>query len=408
MTAEARLALDRCDELAGHSAGPNAGATGIHRVYLTPEHAAVNAVAASWMRSAGMRTWQDAAGNQCGRLEGSRFGLPALLLGSHLDTVPNAGRYDGILGVVAAIAVVARLRAGELPFAVEIVAFGDEEGTRFGTTLLGSRAMSGSWKSEWAELTDSGGMTLREAASVFGIDAERIADAARPPGDLVGYLEAHIEQGPLLEDAGRALGIVSGIAAARRSFVTVTGEARHCATPWHLRRDALTGAAEAILAVERISREQGSPATIGHIEVLPGAVNVIAGAVVFSVDLRDRTGEGRDATWTIMADEIDRVCATRGLTMTVDHRHTADAVACSPRMRGAVQAGIRSTGDAEPLELFSIAGHDAMAMAAVTEVGMVFVRCRGGISHSPEESVLLEDVAAAIEALHAAVLSLAE
>ena len=401
---EAQLLLDRCDELATHSSS----STGIERVYLSPEHARVNALAARWMTEAGMRTWQDAAGNQCGRIEGATPGLPALLLGSHLDTVPGAGRYDGILGVLTAIAVVARLKEGTLPFAVEVVAFGDEEGTRFGSTLLGSRALAGTWQSEWVDLVDADGTTLADAAREFGLDPDAIASAGRASDDLIGYLEAHIEQGPLLEEAGRALGVVTGIAAARRLFITLTGEARHCATPWHLRHDALLGASEAILAVERIAKEQDSPATVGHIEVLPGAVNVIPGVAIFSLDLRDESEEGRDATWLLLRDEIDRIAAARGLDVDVAATHAAPAVHCAPELRDVVRAGIRITGDEEPLDLFSIAGHDAMAVAAITEVGMLFVRCRGGISHHADESVLLEDVDAAINAFHAAVLARAE
>ncbi|HEY8912142.1 allantoate amidohydrolase [Lacisediminihabitans sp.] len=397
----ARVILDRCDELATHSSRE----TGIERVYLSAEHRAVNELAAEWMRGAGLAPWQDPAGNLCGRLEGSSPGLPALLLGSHLDTVPGAGRYDGILGVLAAIAVASRVPAGELPFALEVVAFGDEEGTRFGATLLGSRALAGTWRPEWAGLVDNDGITLGDAATAFGLDPERIGDAARDPASLVGYLEAHIEQGPLLEDAGRALGVVTSIAAARRLLVTLTGEARHCATPWNLRHDALLGASEAILAIERIAREHGSPATVGHISVEPDAVNVIPGTAEFSLDLRDETVEGRDRTWLAILAEIERIAADRGLGVAVAETHSAPAVQCAPELREVIRAGVRWTGDTDPLELHSIAGHDAMAVAAVTDVGMLFVRCRGGISHHADESVLLEDVALAVDALHAAVLA---
>ncbi|HAM25276.1 MAG TPA: Zn-dependent hydrolase, partial [Microbacteriaceae bacterium] len=362
MMSEAQLILDRCDELATHSSRES----GIERVYLSAEHRAVNDLAGEWMREAGLATWQDAAGNLCGRLEGSRPGLPALLIGSHLDTVPGAGRYDGILGVLAAIAVAGRIPRGELPFAVEVVAFGDEEGTRFGTTLLGSRALAGTWRPEWAALVDKDGMTLGEAATAFGLDPARIGDAARNPDSLVGYLEAHIEQGPLLEDAGRALGVVTSIAAARRLLITLIGEARHCATPWNLRRDALVGASEAILAIERLARRHGSPATVGHISVEPDAVNVIPGVAEFSLDLRHESAEGRDAAWGAIRAEIDRIAAARGLRVDVVETHTAPAVHCAPELRDVIRAGIRRTGDSDPLELHSIAGHDAMAVAAVT------------------------------------------
>ena len=400
---DATAIMARCDELAAYSSR----ADGIERVYLSPEHARVNALAAGWMREVGMETWQDPAGNLCGRLEGRVPGLPALLLASHLDTVPDAGRYDGILGVLSAIAVVGRLRADELPFAVEVVAFGDEEGTRFGTTLLGSRALAGQWRQEWTELTDASGETLWDAAIGFGLDPSRIADAARDPATLVGYLEAHIEQGPRLEDAGRALGVVTSIAAARRVSITLVGEARHCATPWGLRHDALLGASEAIVAIERIARANGSPATVGHIRVEPDAVNVIPGLAEFSLDLRDESADGRDATWALILAEIERIADARGLTLDVTETHSAPAVHCATDLRGDIRSGIVATGDEQPLELFSIAGHDAMAVAAITDVAMLFVRCRGGISHHADESVLVEDVALAVDALHAAVLATA-
>ncbi|MBB2922769.1 allantoate amidohydrolase [Cellulomonas cellasea] len=403
--AEADLLLDRADVLATHSASP----TGIERVYLSPEHARVHEVVGAWMRDAGLRTWQDPAGNLCGRLEGERDGLPALLLGSHLDTVPGAGRYDGILGVLAAVAVAARVAPGTLPFALELVAFGDEEGTRFGTTLLGSRALAGTWDPAWGALTDRDGVTLADAARAFGLDPARIAGAARAPGSLVGYLEAHIEQGPLLEEAGRALGLVTSIAAARRFELTLTGEARHCATPWHRRRDALTGAAEAVLTVERVARARGCPATVGRIVARPGAVNVIPGVATFSLDLRAPSDAERDATWDVLRAELERVAADRGLVLDVTPTHEAPAVHCAPHLQDALRAGIAAAiGDPNAPELFSVAGHDAMAVAAVTDVAMLFVRCAGGISHHADESVIREDVAATIDALHAAVLALAE
>jgi allantoate deiminase len=403
LTAAARV-LERADELARHSAQED----GIERVYLSPEHARVNRIAGAWMREAGLHSWQDEAGNQCGRRTvDPEQGGPAVLLGSHLDTVPGAGRYDGILGVLVALEVADRLREAELPFGLELVAFGDEEGTRFGTTLLGSRALAGGWQPEWGDLADADGVTLREAAVTFGLDPDRIPDAARRPDELVAYLEAHIEQGPRLENADRALGIVTTIAAAERRLITFTGEARHCATPWELRRDALLGASEAILAIERIARDAGSPATVGHLSVEPDAVNVIPGVAEFSLDLRDATEGGRDATWGLIRHELQRIAGERDLDLDVVSTHRAPEVTCAPELRAAIGAGIRATGDADPMELFSVAGHDAMAAGAITDVGMLFVRCAGGISHHKDESVLEADVAAAIDALEAAVLELA-
>lgn len=402
-SARAARVLARADELATHSALDD----GILRAYLTPEQSRVNAIAAAWMREAGLRAWPDAAANVCGRRLIDDDERPALLLGSHLDTVPGAGRYDGILGVLVALEVADRLRDAELPFALEVVAFGDEEGTRFGTTLLGSRALAGGWRPEWLDLEDADGVTLRDAATTFGLIPSAIADAARPAGSLVGYLECHIEQGPRLEALDRALGIVTTIAAAERRRISYRGEARHAATPWELRHDALAGASEAIVAIERLAQEHGSPATVGRIHVEPDAVNVIPGFAEFSLDLRDGTAVGRDATWGIIRHEVQRIAVERGLDLEVTSTHVAPEAPCSSSLRAAVAAGIVASGDDDPVELVSIAGHDAMAVADVTEIGMLFVRCAGGISHHADESVRADDVAAAIDAFEAAVLHLA-
>ncbi|AMM19314.1 hypothetical protein AX769_03170 [Frondihabitans sp. PAMC 28766] len=404
----ARQILERCDVLAAESSSD----TGIERVYLSPEHAAVNRLAADWMYEAGLSTWMDAAGNQRGRFEGRQPGLPALLLGSHLDTVPNAGRYDGILGVLLAIAVVDRLRADEvkLPFAVEVLAFGDEEGTRFGTALLGSRAVAGTWDPAWWDLHDKDGVTLREAFVEFGLDPDSVGDAASRSGDVIGYLEAHIEQGPYLEEADRSLAVVSSIAGARRFALTLTGEAGHAGgVPFHRRHDALAGASEVVLAVERLARTAGAIATVGRLQAFPGGVNVIAGRVEFSLDLRAETDILRDDVWQAIQDVIAEVCQRRGLICAIDETHNAPAVVAAPALKSVIADGIRATGDLSPMTLFSKAGHDAMAIADLTAWAMLFVRNgRGGISHHPDETVTVEDVAIALDAFEAAVLALAE
>ncbi|WP_286689510.1 hydantoinase/carbamoylase family amidase, partial [Aeromicrobium sp. REDSEA-S38_B2] len=282
--------LARCAELDLYSSHPEH----LERVYLSPEHAAVNRVVARWMTRAGLAPRQDAAGNQYGRREGREPGLPALLLGSHLDTVPDAGSYDGMLGVLMGIAVAERLgdRVDDLPFALEVVGFSDEEGTRFGKALLGSCAAAGTWDPAWWDLCDAGGMTLRTAFEEFGLDPRAVGTAARRPDELVGYLEAHIEQGPYLEEADASLGYVTTIAGARRFVLEVEGEARHAGgTPYDRRKDAMVGAAECITAIERMVRPSGCIATTGRIEARPGAVNVIAGHVEVSLDLRAATDE---------------------------------------------------------------------------------------------------------------------
>jgi allantoate deiminase len=400
--------LARCDELAAISSM----AGGIERVHLSPEHARANALAADWMGEAGLDAWQDAAGNQCGRLEGREPGLPALVLGSHLDTVTDAGRYDGMLGVLLAIEVADRLRdrAAELPFALEVIGFTDEEGTRFGNALFGSRAFAGAVGSEWLGSTDREGVVLADALTRFGLDPERIGDAARRSGELIGYLEAHIEQGPHLLDADRALGIVSSIAGARRFALTVTGRAGHAGgTPYGRRRDALVGAAEIIVEIERLAIETGTIATVGRVRAFPGGVNVVPGMARFSLDLRAETDLDRDAAFTAIDGFARDICLRRSLRWTAEERYRADAVACDPGLQGAIQAGIRAAGTPDAPVLWSRAGHDAMAVAAVTGFGMLFVRCgNDGISHAPDEIVAAADVAAALDAFEAAVLAVAD
>ncbi|GEB47438.1 Zn-dependent hydrolase [Microbacterium testaceum] len=405
----ARRVMGRCEELARVTSTPGS----ITRVYLSPEHARVNRLAAEWMRELGMTTRQDAAGNQIGRLAPAGApDAPALLMGSHLDTVPDAGRFDGIVGVLMALEVVRLIRrvdaegtaSSPFPFALEVVAFSDEEGTRFGKALLGSSAVAGQWDESWWELTDADGSTLREAFREFGLDPGRVGEAARRPEQLVGYLEAHIEQGPELHRSGQALAAVSSIASARRFQLVVEGEARHAGgTPYDMRRDALLGASEATLAVERICRgEHHIVGTVGQLEAFPGAVNVVPGEAHFSLDLRGEFDDSRDHAWDEIARELDAIMGRRGLRWTAREVHSAPAVFCAPLLQDVVRAGIGG----EAPTLFSRAGHDAMSIGAITEVGMLFLRNPDGISHHPDEAVAGADVAAGIRALAEAVLHL--
>ncbi len=439
--AAARRVMARCDELARVTATPGA----IERVYLSPEHARVNRLAAEWMREVGMTTRQDAAGNQLGRLDpstgsgtgtgagsgtgagaGSGTGpgsvdVPALMLGSHLDTVPDAGRFDGIAGVLMALEVVRLLRTPRadgggsippLPFAVEVVAFSDEEGTRFGKALLGSSAVAGIWDERWWTLTDADGTTLRQAFLEFGLDPGRIGEAARRPDELVGYLEAHIEQGPELDRRGESLAVVSSIASARRFQLIVEGEARHAGgTPYDMRRDALLGASEAALAVERICRDEHHIiGTVGQLEAFPGAVNIVPGEAHLSLDLRGEFDGSRDRVWDAISRELDQIMGRRGLRWRAREVHSAAAVMCAPLLRDVVRQGILATlpdGADDPATIFSRAGHDGMAIGAITDVGMLFLRNPDGISHHPDEAVSAADVALGIRALAESVLQLA-
>ena len=418
----ARRVMARCDELARVTATPGKG---IERVYLSPEHARVNRLVAQWMREIGMSAHQDAAGNQVGRLLPGNGDpdTPALLIGSHLDTVLDAGRFDGIAGVLMALEVARLLRTPggglartELPFALNVIAFSDEEGTRFGKALLGSAAAAGAWREQWWELTDQNGVTLREAYLDFGLDPARVGEAAYRAGDLVGYLEAHIEQGPELDERGEALAVVSSIASAKRFQIIVEGEARHAGgTPYDVRRDALLGASEAALAVERICRaEHHIIGTVGQLETYPGAVNVVPGEARLSLDLRGEFDDSRDKVWGAISREFDAIMGRRRLRWRAREIHSAPAVFCAPLLQDVVREGILSTlpgggglGADDPAIIFSRAGHDGMAMAEVTDVGMLFMRNPGGISHHPDEAVTVGDVAVGIQALTEAILHLA-
>lgn len=414
-TTEAAQVLARCSELDRFSAS----AHHLERVYLSPEHRAANERTAQWMAQAGLSPRIDAAGNQVGRREGTEAGLPALVLGSHLDTVPDAGSYDGMLGVLMAIAVAERLADTPLPFALEVYGFSDEEGTRFGKALLGSQAMSGQWDPAWWELRDDAGTTLRQAFVDFGLDPAAVGEAARRPDELVAYLEAHIEQGPELEAADRSLGYVTTIAGARRFELSVLGEARHAGgTPYARRRDALVGASEAITLIEQLAkeswtgpdREDGVIATVGRIDVAPGAINVIPGRADFSLDLRAATDRARDAMWHRIRHGVEELCRARGLEVAIAEHHRAFAAPCAPWLQQAIRVGIAATDDRDaddPVGLWSRAGHDAMAVAAVADIGMLFLRCHDGISHHPGEDVREIDVARGLDAYEAAVLEIA-
>ncbi|SEJ23897.1 allantoate amidohydrolase [Demequina mangrovi] len=406
---DAREVMRRCDVLAGISSMEG----GIERIYLSPEHAAANAQASEWIEAAGMRAWQDAAGNVRGSYPGATDDAPVLLLGSHLDTVPDAGRYDGILGVMIAIAVVRRLAAhgARLPFAIEVLGFADEEGVRYGRTLLGSCAVAGTWDPAWLDLEDADGVTMRDALTAFGLDPDAVGEAALDPATVVGYLEAHIEQGPLLFDAGRPLGVVSGIMGAKRFDLVMEGEAGHAGgVPMRHRRDALLGAAETALAVEKVALARDVVGTVGELTVAPGAANVIPGRAEFSLDVRAATDADRDKAWEDIRAKALAAAGERRLTFTERLRHEARATSTERRLSEAIEHGVRAaTGERDPMELLSKAGHDAMAIASLTSYAMLFVRNgNGGVSHHPDEVVTVEDVALAIDAMEAAVLAVAQ
>ncbi len=389
-TPSAARILERCDALARCSEQ----ADGLTRVYLSPQQRAASTLVLQWMRDAGMSARLDAAGNVVGRYEGERPGLPCLMLGSHLDTVRDAGKYDGMLGVISAIECVASLssRKLRLPFAVEVIGFADEEGVRFNATLLGSRAVAGSFDPANLERTDATGKTMREALSEFGLDPGAIQTAARSRDEIVAYAELHIEQGPVLEAEGLPVGVVTAINGGNRYAIELSGMAGHAGTvPMHLRRDALAAAADCVLAVERTAGATPElVGTVGQIEASPGAINVIPGRVRFSLDVRAPTDGQRERAVAAMHEAFAGIARRRSLALDIQTVWDAKTAACAPWLQEQLGAAIEA--ERIPVRrLPSGAGHDGMAMIAIADIGMLFVRCRGGVSHNPAEAITEAD-----------------
>ena len=367
---------------------------GLTRLYLTPQHRSANDMVGKWMATAGMSVREDAVGNIIGRYEGEQVGLPAIMVGSHLDTVLNAGRYDGMLGVVTGIDCVASLnrRCIRLPFAVEVIGFADEEGLRFHSTYLGSRAVAGTFDTGLLSRTDADDVSMADAMRGFGLDPDLIQQAAREPHDVIAYIELHIEQGPVLEDKGLAAGIVTAIAGATRLIISVEGVAGHAGTvPMNLRQDALAAASDCVLAVEEIAaRNSGTVGTVGQMAVSPGATNVIPGKVTFSVDVRSADDPVRMVALADLHDRMCEIASRRNVVISAETVHEAPSVNCSINIMDLIERSMIKVG-LQPFRLPSGAGHDAAAMADLTEIGMIFIRCNGGISHHPAESITEDD-----------------
>ena len=370
------------------------------RLFLSEAHRRAALAFIGWCSEARLEAKIDAAGNVVARYEGKRAGAPALMLGSHIDTVRDAGLYDGNYGALAALAVVERLNARDerLDHAIEIVAFGDEEGVRFRTTLTGSRALAGNYPQDVLDQKDAQGVLMRDALLAFGGDPERAASIRAQ--NVAAFVEAHIEQGPALEAEGLPLGVVTAINGATRLEVVVDGLAGHAgATPMHLRQDALTAAAEMALAIEgRARSEPNLVATVGRLEVWPGATNVIPGHVQFSIDLRAPSDLNRAAALADVEARILAIAATRGVRVSIAKSHEANAYVCDPNIVAGLAQAVEAVG-VPPRLLPSGAGHDAMAMGKLCPAGMLFVRCKGGVSHNPLESITVEDCAIGLKAL---------
>jgi len=367
------------------------------RLFLTPQHRRAADLIAQWMREAGLAASEDVLGTVRGRAgEG-----PRLLIGSHIDTVIDAGNYDGPLGVIVGILAAAHFK-GRPPVPLDVLAFGDEEGSRFPATLTSSSACAGVFDTKALTAVDRQNVSLADALKTYGKNPDDIAKAAYSPQDALAYVEVHIEQGPLLEAEREALGVVTGIVGQSRFRVTVTGEAGHAGTvPMTLRRDALAGAAAMILMVERVAKDfaaERTVATVGRIEAMPGAINIIPATASFTIDLRAMSDQARQAAMAAIRREARAIAEARHLAVVFDPFHEEPAVACDAGLQERLAAAIRELGG-RALRLPSGAGHDAQVMAHLCPAGMMFVRCRHGISHNPAEYCSPADMGLAAAAL---------
>lgn len=393
-TEAARYALELCARIAACTDVPGS----ITRLFLSPATHSVHVILRAEMEALGMAVRVDAAGNLRGIYPGASEDAPILLTGSHIDTVPDAGAFDGVLGVAIPLACLRALAGRRLPFAVEVIAFSEEEGIRFRMPFLGSRAVVGSLGPTELQRLDQGGISVAEALRTFGLDPATLPAAGLSPGTF-GFVEVHLEQGPVLEALGLPLGVVTSIVGQTRLELSFHGRANHAGTtPMHLRQDALSAAAEWISAVERHARTvPGLVATVGMITVSPGAANVIAGTAVLSLDVRHAEDAMREQAVAELLVAAEQSAAARGVQLSSRGTSRQEAVAMDARMSGAIGAAIAEAGF--PLHpMVSGAGHDAMILAAAVPSGMLFVRTPKGLSHHPDEAVSQPDVAAACAA----------
>jgi allantoate deiminase len=390
--------MERLDALGRISETPDR----LSRPFASPAMRRANDLVGSWMVRAGMTVKTDAIGNLIGRLPGPHPGAKILLMGSHLDTVPNAGKYDGPLGVALAIACVAQIRAARRPppFAIDVIGFADEEGVRYQTAFLGSRALTGQLRNAELALTDANGVTMADAIRKFGADPSRLQSSRMNARNLLGYIEVHIEQGPVLEKRKLGAGIVTAIAGQTRATVTFHGRAGHAgATPMNLRRDALCAAAEFVRYAENYARQHaGLVATVGQIAVEPNAGNVIPGLCRLSLDARHQQDLARTKCCDQLRKQALKIGRGRCLQTIWKTTQETASVPCSAGLSALLQKALRRH-QSRVINIPSGAGHDAAIMARIAPVAMLFVRCAGGVSHHPDESVKTNDVRLALNVL---------
>lgn len=370
---------------------------GVTRRALTEENKAGNELLKKWMIEAGLQVRLDQAGNLIGRREGTEPQAPAVIIGSHTDTVPNGGNFDGTIGVIGGIEVAAILNEQKFqtPYPLEVISFCDEEGTRFQGGLFGSRAMVGRVTTEELRAKDENGITRFEALKDFGLHPELISTASRRREEIKVFLEMHIEQGPYLQSVNQPVGIVTGIAGPSWLTIHISGQSGHAGTvPMSLRHDPMVGAAEIIQVIETIATKEEDAeivATVGKIKAFPNGKNVIPEYVAFSLDLRDIDLQRRNKALNEVKEAIHSICQKRGLTYDITEHLIQQPVKCAPHIIKTLKSITKTLGIDAP-SMISGAGHDAMSMNDITDIGLLFVRCKDGISHNPNEWADVEDI----------------
>ncbi|REK56276.1 MAG: Zn-dependent hydrolase [Geobacillus sp.] len=383
---------------------------GITRLSFTKEERAAKEKVASYMKEAGLAVYEDAVGNLIGRKEGKEKDAPAVLVGSHIDSVYNGGMFDGPLGVLAAVEVLQTMneRGVKTKHPIEVVAFTDEEGARFSYGMIGSRGMAGTLSEEELVHQDKHGISLAAAMEEAGLDPGKIGKAARRKGSVKAYVELHIEQGRVLEQANLPVGIVTGIAGLIWAKLTVKGKAEHAgATPMPIRRDPLVAAAQIIQVIEQEAKKTGTTVgTVGQMQVFPGGINIIPERVEFSLDLRDLDAAVRDSVFLSIIERAKQIGNERNVDVGVELLQKMPPVLCSELVQNAAKEACRQLGF-DVFTLPSGASHDGVQLAGLCPIGMIFVRSKDGVSHSPEEWSSKEDCAAGANVLYHTVLSLA-
>ncbi|MDE3896437.1 MULTISPECIES: M20 family metallo-hydrolase [Vibrio] len=398
----ADLAWEWLESIAQCSQTSNPDKEGVTRLCATLQHAGANRKLRDWMTASGMNVHMDNAANLIGRYPSSNPDAKTLMFGSHQDTVPNGGKYDGILGVILPIALVNYFHQNqiEFPFHIDVIAFSDEEGTRFQSTLLGSKAISGTFDPQMLDAKDADGVSMREALISFGCQPELISEDAYDENSVLGFVELHIEQGPQLEQANLPVGVVTAMTGIERHTLSIVGKASHAGTvPMHMRQDALVGASQVIHMFDQLcKREEDLVGVVGKIANYPNGVNVIPQQTDLTIELRSPNDASRIAAREEMLSNIESLMRQYNLAYQHEQTYEQSAVKCADSLSATLSEAVQLAG-IEPKHIYSGAGHDGLAVSKLTDIAMLFLRCTDGISHHPEEAILQEDLVAAAEVL---------